>query len=63
MVIGEAICDGKKKMYELMGDIKDTHVMHLPHDQTLDHSFSFWREEVVRLKEVLEEKFDKSFTS
>ena len=62
MVIGETTCDGKKKMYELMGDMKDTHVMHLPHDQTLDHSFRFWREEVIRLKEVLEEKFDVEIT-
>lgn len=62
MVIGETTCDGKKKMYELMGDIKDTHVMHLPHEQTLDHSFRFWREEVVRLKEVLEEKFNVEIT-
>ena len=62
MVIGETTCDGKKKMYELMGDMKDTHVMHLPHDQTLDHSFKFWREEVIRLKEALEEKFNVEVT-
>lgn len=62
MVIGETTCDGKKKMYELMGDMKDTHVMHLPHEQELDHSFKFWRAEVIRLKEALEEKFDVEIT-
>lgn len=62
MIIGETTCDGKKKMYELMGDMKDTHVMHLPHEQELDHSFRFWREEVIRLKEALEEKFDVEIT-
>lgn len=58
MIIGETTCDGKKKMYELMGEIKHTHVMQLPHDQDMDHSYRYWRDEIVRLKEALENKFN-----
>lgn len=32
-IVGETTCDGKKKMYELLGEIKDTYVMQLPHNQ------------------------------
>ncbi len=30
-IVGETTCDGKRKMFELMNDIKDTYVMQLPH--------------------------------
>lgn len=30
LIVGETTCDGKKKMYELLGDLKDVHVLHLP---------------------------------
>ena len=29
MIIGETTCDGKKKMYELLGELKRTHILHL----------------------------------
>lgn len=62
MVIGETTCDGKKKMYELMGDMKHTHVMQLPHEQDSEHAFLYWRAEVNRLKEELEKKFNVEIT-
>lgn len=62
LIVGETTCDGKKKMYELMGKMKDTHVMHLPQGQDKDHAFRYWREELVILKEKLEEKFNIEIT-
>lgn len=62
LIVGETTCDGKKKMYELLGELKPTHVMHLPQGQDKDHAFRYWREELVRLKEVLEEKFNVEIT-
>ncbi len=41
-------------MYELLNEIKPIHVMHLPQGQDMDHAFVYWREELLRLKEVLE---------
>lgn len=62
LLVGETTCDGKKKMYELLNEIKPTHVMHLPQGQDKDHAFKYWREELVRLKEVLEDKFNIEIT-
>jgi len=30
MIFGETTCDGKKKMYELLNELKRTHILHLP---------------------------------
>lgn len=57
LVIGETTCDGKKKMYEILGEFKDVHIMELPNRQS-KMGRMLWRSEVMRLKEVLEKKFD-----
>ncbi len=57
LVIGETTCDGKKKMYEILGEFKDVHIMELPNRQS-EMGRMLWRSEVMRLKEVLEKKFD-----
>ena len=30
LIVGETTCDGKKKMYELLGKLKKTYILHLP---------------------------------
>jgi len=62
LLVGETTCDGKKKMYELLNEIKPIHVMHLPQGQDMDHAFVYWREELLRLKEVLEKTFNVEIT-
>ena len=57
IIIGETTCDGKKKMYELLGEIKDVHILHLPQGKDVPYAKKMWYEECVRLKEALEEKF------
>ena len=61
MIIGETTCDAKKKMYELLGEIKDTHVMQLPHSKN-NFSMALWKNELVELINKLEEKFDVKIT-
>lgn len=56
LVIGETTCDGKQKMYELMGEFKPVHVMNLPHNQGED-ALNLWEKEVVRVKEKIEDTF------
>lgn len=56
LVIGETTCDGKKKMYEMMTEFKPVHVMELPNSQS-ERGYEFWRGEVIRAKEFLEEFF------
>ncbi len=62
LVVGENTCDGKKKMYELLGRIKDVHIMDLPQTQNKGASKRLWREEIVALKEKVEERFGVTIT-
>ncbi|WP_334195660.1 double-cubane-cluster-containing anaerobic reductase [Muricomes intestini] len=56
LVVGETTCDGKKKMYEYLGEFKPVHVMELPNRVSEDGIKSF-RKEIIRMKEKLEEVF------
>jgi len=62
IVIGETTCDGKIKMYELLGKIKNVYVMELPRSQKKEASRMFWRNEVYALKQKLEETFSVKIT-
>lgn len=55
-IIAETTCDGKKKMFELLGQLKPLHMMHLPYAQDHAHALTFWYEEVLRLKSFLENR-------
>jgi benzoyl-CoA reductase/2-hydroxyglutaryl-CoA dehydratase subunit BcrC/BadD/HgdB len=57
IVVGETTCDGKKKMYELLGRLRPTHVMHLPQTYLDEEAKRAWRMEIERLAARLEEFF------
>ncbi len=61
LIVGETTCDGKKKMYEMLAEFKDVHCMELPNRQSL-MGRKLWREEIVALKEKLEQKFGVEIT-
>mgnify|MGYP002226413033 CR=1 FL=1 len=52
-VVGETTCDGKKKMFELLGELKDTYVMQLPHRRD-EAALAFWREQIIAFQHKLE---------
>lgn len=52
-ILAETTCDGKKKMFELLGRIKPVHLMHLPYSQTMDGARAFWLTEQRRLANFL----------
>ena len=54
IVVGETTCDGKKKMFELMNDIKDTFVMQLPSVRD-EAAVDAWEKEIVRFWKKLED--------
>lgn len=62
LVVGETTCDGKKKMYEHMGEFKPVHVMQLPNSPVGEESRAFWKKEIVKLKTTLEKQFDVEIT-
>lgn len=61
LVVGETTCDGKKKMYEYMGEFKSVHVMELPNCPT-EEGVAMYRKEIIRMKEKLEEIFGVTIT-
>ncbi|HOW54045.1 MAG TPA: double-cubane-cluster-containing anaerobic reductase [Syntrophorhabdaceae bacterium] len=56
-IIGETTCDGKKKMFELIGHIKPTHVMDLPQIPEEKEALTAWTTMVGKLKTFLEKTF------
>ncbi|NNK01014.1 MAG: 2-hydroxyacyl-CoA dehydratase, partial [Desulfatitalea sp.] len=56
-VIAETTCDGKKKMFELIADIKPTHVMDLPQVPDEAEALRNWRQMILRLRAFLEQQF------
>lgn len=61
VVVGETTCDGKKKMYELMNDIKPVYIMHLPQTQNA-RALEYWKDEVIDFRKFLEDKFNTEIT-
>lgn len=62
LIVGETTCDGKKKMYELLNDIKDTYVLHLPQGRSRSWEVDAWYNDVRLFKEELERRFDIEIT-
>ncbi len=62
IVVGETTCDGKKKMYEMLGKYKGTYIIHLPNVPDRERSLEAWTMEIRAFKEWLEEKFDITIT-
>lgn len=54
LYVGETTCDGKKKMYELLGEISPTYVMEIPHKPDSSQGRSLWLEEMEAFKLQME---------
>jgi len=61
-VIAETTCDGKKKMFELLQQHKPMHIMHLPQGTDRPGALSWWKEELLLLKEQLEKHLGVDIT-
>lgn len=62
MIVGETTCDGKKKMYELLNELKDVYVLHLPQGQQRAYEADAWCQDVKLFKEHLEEYYGIEIT-
>ncbi|WP_286910825.1 double-cubane-cluster-containing anaerobic reductase [Clostridium sp. UBA1652] len=62
LIVGETTCDGKKKMYEYLGEFKAVHVMQLPNTQVGEKSYELWKSEIIKLKDLLEDKLELKIT-
>ena len=61
LIVGETTCDGKKKMYELLGRIKPTYILHLPQGHDSD-PVTIWTAELRRFIKYLEDNFNVTIT-
>jgi benzoyl-CoA reductase/2-hydroxyglutaryl-CoA dehydratase subunit BcrC/BadD/HgdB len=55
IIIGDTTCDGKKKMFELLGRYKPTFVLQLPQNQEPVTALPLWRAELERFKKIVED--------
>ena len=61
LIVGETTCDGKKKMYELLAQLKPTYILRLP--QGFDRTArEMWRKEIKLFAQYLEEHFNLKLT-
>jgi benzoyl-CoA reductase/2-hydroxyglutaryl-CoA dehydratase subunit BcrC/BadD/HgdB len=62
VVVAETTCDGKKKMFELIRDMKPMHVMDLPHLPEEKEAEGNWNTMIRKLKRFLEEHLARQAT-
>ncbi len=62
LVVAETTCDGKKKMYEILAERKETHILELTQRADQERAFAHWLDEVNELKNKVEKIFDVEIT-
>jgi len=62
LVVAETTCDGKKKMFELLGATKPVYVLELPQKADDPDALEHWTQEIRKFKAHLEERFQVSIT-
>ena len=60
-IVGETTCDGKKKMFELMNELKETFVMQLPSSRD-EAAVDAWEQEIIRFWKKLEDFYGITIT-
>jgi benzoyl-CoA reductase/2-hydroxyglutaryl-CoA dehydratase subunit BcrC/BadD/HgdB len=63
LIVAETTCDGKKKMFELMGATKPMYVLELPQKADDPDALERWTHEVRKFKEHLEQRWHTSITN
>lgn len=54
ILLADSTCEGKRKMYEILSEIKPVHLLALPQNADNEHSFQLWLSELYRLRALLE---------
>ncbi len=62
LVVAETTCDGKKKMYELMGETRRMCVLELPQKPQDPDAMTHWLSQLYALRESLESVLEVSIT-
>lgn len=62
LIVAETTCDGKKKMFELLSDQHEMHVLELPQKPEDPDALAHWVAELRKLKNALELRFEVTIT-
>ncbi len=62
LIVAETTCDGKKKMFELLGESKPMYVLELPQKSEDPEALGHWVSEIRKFKAHLESRFRVSIT-
>lgn len=62
LIVAETTCDGKKKMFELLGERRAMHVLELTQKETDPDARAHWLLELRKLRRALEERFRVEIT-
>jgi benzoyl-CoA reductase/2-hydroxyglutaryl-CoA dehydratase subunit BcrC/BadD/HgdB len=62
LIVAETTCDGKKKMFEIVAERKEMHVLELTQKVQEAEAFDHWILEVKKLKKRLETQFSVTIT-
>ena len=62
LIVAETTCDGKKKMYELLSEDRDMHVLELPQKVDDEDALLHWVRELRKLKDALETRFGRTIS-
>ncbi len=62
LIVAETTCDGKKKMYELMGEIRPVYVLELPQKVDDPDALGHWRAELGKFRAFLESRWSVVIT-
>ncbi len=62
LVVGETTCDGKKKMYELMGQSRPVYVLELPQKSADPDAAEHWYIELRKFRDLLQDRFGTAIT-
>ncbi|HLD36710.1 MAG TPA: double-cubane-cluster-containing anaerobic reductase [Planctomycetota bacterium] len=63
LLVGETTCDGKKKMFEILGQTRPMYILELPQKVDDKQAFEHWKQELVKFKKYLEKKFRTTITN
>lgn len=62
ILLADATCDGKKKMFELLRRKRPLHLLQLPQTAATVESHDYWLEELRRIKAILEQECGQIIT-
>jgi len=62
LVVAETTCDGKKKMYELLGESRPVYVLELPQKADDPDAMHHWLRELEKFRDFLADRFQAEIT-